>query len=299
MNSILVLLSTYNGEAHLREQLDSILNQKDVNVDLLIRDDGSTDQTLDILSNYSRKHQNISYISGINVGVTSSFFKLFEMAKLSYDYYALSDQDDIWDLDKLSIASKALANVTTDLPSLYSSNCNLYYGDNRPLQKLDKANLTPDFRNALIENIARGASLVFNRELLLKIRIPVDDRIFMHDWWIYLVASCFGNVIYDFNPHYKYRQHDNNVIGASNKKAHIAKRRLKQSKSNKSHIYNQVNAFSSHYTIPDDKKLSADIILNYKTSFKYRLRGIFGKGLFRQRKLDNLIFRILFLTNHI
>ena len=111
MYTVQVLLSTYNGEAYLKEQLDSILNQKNVAVKLFVRDDGSSDGTVDILRAYAALHDNICYLCGENCGVVASFFRLFELSDPDVDFYALSDQDDVWDEDKLSIACQKLEQM--------------------------------------------------------------------------------------------------------------------------------------------------------------------------------------------
>lgn len=304
MNTIQVLISTYNGEEYICKQLDSILKQTDVDVRILIRDDGSTDSTPQILHEYAREYENVSYIRGKNCGVVASFFRLFELADPEMDYYALSDQDDIWDLDKLKIACDRLNKVAdADRPALYCCEAILTDNDMNPIGTADgtttKKELIPDFKNAIIENIARGGSCVFNPILLRSVQIAMPDGVYMHDWWLYLVASCFGTVIHDPQTHYKYRQHEGNVLGATNSFIGKFKRRLKQSKDNKGHIEKQTLAFNRIYTVPEDKMPSVDVILKHKTSEKYRLKGCFGKYVFRQSKLDNFIFKLLFLTNHL
>ena len=102
MNKICVLMSTYNGDKYIIEQIESILNQKKVNVELLIRDDGSTDKTLEILEEYSKKYKNLKYYSGQNLKTARSFMDLLFRAG-EYEYYSFSDQDDVWDLDKLTV----------------------------------------------------------------------------------------------------------------------------------------------------------------------------------------------------
>ena len=174
-------------------------------------------------------HDNICYLCGENCGVVASFFRLFELSDPDVDFYALSDQDDVWDEDKLSIACQKLEQMrkskspkkkkndsqirTFTTPLLYC--CDAWNTDDalNPLSESMQTagkELIPDFRNALIENIARGASIVFNQALMSYIRISMPQDIYMHDWWLYLVASCFGEVYYDSAAHYKYRQHAGN-----------------------------------------------------------------------------------------
>ena len=106
MVTVLVLMSTYNGEAYLTEQVESILKQADVNVKLLVRDDGSTDNTLRILNKYATEEK-LDYITGKNINWMHSFWTLVNMAH-GADYYAFADQDDIWFPDKLARAVSVL-----------------------------------------------------------------------------------------------------------------------------------------------------------------------------------------------
>ena len=319
MYTVQVLLSTYNGEAYLKEQLDSILNQKNVVVKLFVRDDGSSDSTVDILRAYAALHDNIHYLCGENCGVVASFFRLFELSDPDVDFYALSDQDDVWDEDKLSIACQKLEQMrkakspkkkkndsqirTFETPLLYCSDA---WNTDAALNPLPESmqtvgrDLVPDFRNALIENIARGASIVFNQALMSYIRISMPQDIYMHDWWIYLVASCFGEVYYDSAAHYKYRQHTGNALGAAAPSGSSKLfRRLKQSRTNGGHISRQAKAFERIYHVPEDKQPFLNIITKYQDVKSYRKRGKSGNYLFRQDKKDNRIFQLMFYSNHL
>ncbi|WP_234973117.1 glycosyltransferase [Paenibacillus vortex] len=97
MNKVQVLLSAYNGDQYISEQIQSILNQTHPSISILIRDDGSTDLTVDVLEQLMRIHpNNIKLIKGTNVGVVSSFFELLRAADAEADYYCFCDQDDVW-----------------------------------------------------------------------------------------------------------------------------------------------------------------------------------------------------------
>lgn len=319
MYTVQVLLSTYNGETYLKEQLDSILNQKNVTVKLFVRDDGSSDGTVDILRAYAALHENIQYLCGENCGVVASFFRLFELSDPDADFYALSDQDDVWDEDKLSTACQKLEQMrkakspkkkkndslirSFATPLLYC--CNAWNTDDalnpfpESMQTIGKE-LIPDFRNALIENIARGAGIVFNQALMSYIRISMPRDIYMHDWWLYLVASCFGEVYYDSAAHYKYRQHAGNALGAASPSGCSRFfRRLKQSRTNGGHISRQAKAFERIYNVPEEKKQFLHILTKYQDVKAYRKMGKSGKYLFRQDKKDNRIFQLMFYSNHL
>ena len=122
MEKVAVLMSTYNGEQFLREQLDSILDQENVDLNLYVRDDGSNDHTIDILSEYADKHSNVHFYRGDkNLGACGSFLELLSK-EYDADYFALADQDDIWDKDKISVAIEKLKTLPADKPALYHSN---------------------------------------------------------------------------------------------------------------------------------------------------------------------------------
>lgn len=310
MYKVQVLLSTYNGEKYIREQLDSILTQKDIEVSILIRDDGSTDSTVDIIHEYCSKSSDIKLIKGSNMGACKSFFELFKEADMGYDYYALADQDDYWYVDKLTVACNMLAKIDNkeNKPLLYCCEADITDEDlnaadkNKDSKSSEAATFKakkPGFGNALIENIARGGSVVFNPTLLGMVRIDAPADCYMHDWWLYLIASCFGKAIHHNKAYYKYRQHKDNVLGASTSKLGIIKRRLSQSKTNKGHVSKQAIAFGNIYEIPEKKRIQLDVIAEYRNSFKQRIRGMSGKYLYRQSKSDNLVFRLLFFTNHL
>ena len=122
----------------------------------------------------------------------------------------------------------------------------------------------------------------------------------MHDWWLYLVASCFGEVYYDSAAHYKYRQHAGNTLGAAAPSG-CSKffRRLKQSRTNGGHISRQAKAFERIYNVPEEKKQFLHILTKYQDVKAYRKMGKSGKYLFRQNKKDNRVFQLMFYSNHL
>ena len=232
MKKALILLSTYNGEKYLNEQLDSLLNQQNISTTILIRDDGSTDETLNIINKYKNDYNHkIFFIAEKNIGWKKSFFQLLEIADKEYDnfdYYAFSDQDDIWETNKLYQGIKLLAN-NNDTPTLYCSNL-YYYKNNNNLGKIIKHPpiITP--KSALVRNYATGCTIVFNKLFLKLLNKQLPQIDIAHDYWCYLVANTCGRVIYDMNSYILYRQHDNNQIGYKPGWKEKWKRRLSQFK---------------------------------------------------------------------
>jgi glycosyltransferase involved in cell wall biosynthesis len=205
-----VLLATYNGEVYLQEQLDSILNQTHPDINIIASDDGSTDTTLKIL-----KSHNIQTHKGPCQGFTANFFNLITKAPDDSAYYAFSDQDDVWESNKLQRAIDALEALDTSKPALYCSRTALVDAHLAPMGYSPLFKKKPHFLNALVQNIAGGNTMVFNQaglKLLRQTKNP--EKIAAHDWWTYLlITGAGGTIIYDSIPSILYRQHPNNLIG--------------------------------------------------------------------------------------
>ena len=208
MKKVQVLMSTYNGEKYLREQIDSILAQKGVEVHLLVRDDGSKDKTIKIL----REYNNIELLEANNVGATNSFFALITLAG-DYDFYAFADQDDVWDEEKLIIAIQKLDEYVC--PAIYSSNTRLVDGN---LNFIRNETLKPitTLGSAIVKNYVTGCTAVFNAQLMRYLKQYTPKNAPFHDWWANLVCLSVGGVsVYDYEPHMNYRQHENNVVSGN------------------------------------------------------------------------------------
>lgn len=221
MNKILILMSTYNGEKFLKDQLNSLLRQiipENYELNILIRDDGSNDSTIEILDEYKNKG-NLEWYNGENLKPAKSFWDLIKKAPES-DYYCFCDQDDIWMDNKIMRAINALQNENNMLqPLLYCSNVMVADSDCKPLYPLDnKIEKNTDFANSLLYSLAPGCTMVFNnaaRREFIKYNMDRDFEI-IHDWLAHKIVAMLGKVIYDAIPTMYYRQHGNNVIGAQN-----------------------------------------------------------------------------------
>ena len=212
-NKVAVLMSTFNGEKYLFVQIDTILNQKDVEVLLVARDDGSSDTTCTILENYAQKYSNVMYLKDdVNLGVGRSFITLLKSAP-ECDYYAYSDQDDIWHLDKLATAIKTIKDRTT--PCLYCCNQNCVNGAGEFQHlRFSKEGMESNLVQAVFNNYYAGCTMVMNRKLRDVIIAPdrLPDMSFfkvrIHDAWTACVAYATGEVIFDGNAHMDFRRHD-------------------------------------------------------------------------------------------
>lgn len=213
-SDICVMMSTYNGEKYLKEQLDSILNQECVDVNLLIRDDGSSDNTIEIIESYQIEYPNITLIKGKNEGVIASFMDVLFVAP-ECSYYAFADQDDVWDKDKLICGIRSIIKANKD-KCLYFCKKRIVDDRLRCMKQSDIYVRDTSLGCALLNSVAAGCTMVFDNSFMKMLRMyrPENAKISMHDAWVYRVAAAVGNVIYDDTPHMSYRQHGNNVAGA-------------------------------------------------------------------------------------
>ena len=216
MKKIIILMSTYNGEQYLEEQVQSIINQKfrdgSYRVELFVRDDGSQDGTVRILEKYREKGL-LSYYVGQNVGLKKSFWDLLRCAE-DADYYAFSDQDDVWFADKLSRAVERLSKEG-DIPLLYCSDAVATDKDLHPIEGYEiHAKMLPDFPYTLTEgNIVQGCTCVFNskaRTCMMEYDMKKYPEEF-HDALAGKIISLLGRVVYDEAPSMFYRIHGNNA----------------------------------------------------------------------------------------
>lgn len=296
MKAVQVLLASYNGEKYIAQQIESICEQKGVQVDLLIRDDGSTDATCEIIGTYAQKYSNIRFYRGKHAGVQKSFFDLMKYAERRADYYAFADQDDVWLNNKLIKAVDQLEMLKdSQRPLLYASR--VIYADDKlentkPFRYQRKRGAS--FGNALLENICTGCTEVFNRQLLeLAAAHPPASDIW-HDWWLYLTAACFGEVVFDEKAYILYRQHAGNQVGMSNDWLGCWKRRFCNIHHTRGIVLRQTRDFCSAYKNLENNNCLAQEILHYKNSWKDKFRLISDNRIYRQNELDNMIYRILF-----
>lgn len=287
-----VLMSTYNGEQFLREQIESVLNQTWKNLDILIRDDGSKDQTREILKDYRDNHSNIHIYLEENCGVTRSFFELLK--KSDADFVAFCDQDDIWMEQKIE---KAVAKLRQEQgPVLYCSNKILADSTGNPMHQQDSRRRRPGFGNAVVECICTGCTAVMNRQLAEIIKTRLPDRAILHDWWSYLAACYVGTVIFDEHAYIKYRQHGQNVVGARPGFWGEVRSKAAYLRKNRGRLKGQLMDFAELYQGDSRKDALVQRILAAQY-FPGRVKILWEREIFRQSVLDEIVMRILFLIN--
>lgn len=215
--TVAVLMSTYNGEKYLKEQIESILAQNRVEVHLFVRDDVSSDNTVAILEEYS-KRKALNLICGEkNLGAGSSFMHLLYETLGDFDYYAWSDQDDVWIDDKLATA---IDMIEESGKQLYLSNLMCVDKD---LNHIGLRNTMPadiSVYSIICKNETNGCSMVFTnsfRNQLVEINRRPNDSLFesrYHDTWTGVVGAIKNEIVYDFGYHILYRQHESNEVGS-------------------------------------------------------------------------------------
>lgn len=300
---VLVVMSTYNGEKFLKEQIDSILAQEKVEVVLHIFDDCSKDSTVKLASEYVENNQNVFlHVNEKNKNFTYNFLDgLFEFKdNQDYDYYAFADQDDFWAQNKLISAINKIKEIGEC--TLYSSNLTLVDGELNPLNKtmLDMFRIKGDYNfkkhDEITRNIVTGCTMVFDNKFKNLVTQKYPENIYLHDYWIALIANYVdgAHFIYDNCPDYiLYRQHGNNLIGA--KKTSFIRRigRFLLKKDN--FTLNYFKSFYNFYEkdLRESDRIIIDKLINYKKlgNRKYIIKNIetnYKKGITRTLYLNKL-----------
>ena len=298
-------MATYNGEHHLKEQLETIKSQSYGNWDLLVSDDGSMDATLDLLNQFKddcKGQHSVQIIQGPKQGFVANFLSLVANSSSNAKYFAFSDQDDLWYEDKLQRAVDLIEKEPENIPVLYCSRTEVIFENSEFKSFLSPLmQQRPSFNNALVQSIAGGNTMVFNRAVrdsLLK--FGVDAKVASHDWWIYqVVTGVGGKVIYDGRPSLKYRQHGENLVGANRGVSALFDRAV-MFLNGRFKIYNDKNiqallANRQYLTQECQQSLNSFSLMKYGNIWQ-RLNAFFSSKIRRQGKVFNiaLCFGILF-----
>ena len=294
-NTVAVMMATYNGSKFIKEQIESILNQEAVCVKLYVRDDGSTDNTFEILKCYEQKGDLVLF-TGENYGPARNFYELLKKCN-DEDYYAWSDQDDIWDNDKLKVAVDVLNGIKNPI--------RLYWCQNRKMEDGilyddgEKIKPSVTFASSLMGSNAQGATMVFSQELKnLAIKFTPDFKKLnlFHDAWLHkLCLAVGGKVFYDYRAHITYRIHENNVVavrkteGSSN----LMERIKKQFAMNSENYYSNIaRLLLDNYgdLMPNMNKRYAVIVSEYMHNLRYKIELIFLPDFKRSGVKKNVVF---------
>lgn len=215
MKKIYVMLSSYNGEKYISEQINSILNQRNVTVELAIRDDGSSDRTVEIIKKITDRNECVHLIEGNNVGFRRSFYSLLLDAPEDCDYYAFSDQDDFWEPMKLGAAVEALEGAGEHV-KMYASGLKVVDQDLNYQYLNSFSGIRISYGSALSRQRLAGCTMVFSPGLLKlckKFRITEEmSNLFSHDAAVYYIClACGGKVVFEPNSYIQFRRHKGTV----------------------------------------------------------------------------------------
>lgn len=292
-----VVLSTYNGEKYIGEQLNSLFEQDYPDIVIYVRDDGSADSTLSILERYERQGK-IYLIKGENSGFCASFFSLLKIVKEG-DYWAFCDQDDIWKKDKISRAVRYLEEQKqNDIPLLYYSYSEMIdeNGEYIGIQKPPNGSLC--FRRMLTGTFGVGFSMVINAPLRKAMLMCDPEQVFSHDWLAGTIALAMGRVIVDQNISAFYRRLDMSVSKVTGRKklqwlwrmligeGDIKRRNIEFSKKFYEYLSKENQALIDMF----DKK---------KYSIKYALRKCFYLKRWRPTMSSEFVMRFLMLIGRV
>lgn len=295
-----ILLSTYNGEKYLREQLDSYISQKNFSMcSVLIRDDGSTDGTREILREYEQK-DGFTVCYGENCGVNASYWWLLENSDSECEYFALSDQDDVWLPDKLekSIAGIAKTQGDGDIPVLFASLSQIVDENLNPMGSTLHPNKGVGYYNAVVQNVLPGHTQVMNRSLRDVLLRHGAAEIHAVDWWFYLAAAAVGKICFAGEFTVRHRQHSGNCVGYNTSFLKKTRQRFRNLKSQKANAISvQLADFFLRYEadMPDEYRAETRRYFAAMSSCFKRIGYALTCKVYRQSSLDSALFRVLYV----
>lgn len=216
---VTILMSTYNGEQFLEEQIESIRQQTYTDWQLLIRDDGSKDRTREIIQDFCQKDNRIHFVnpdSVENLGVIKSFFHLLKH-QMS-DVYFFSDQDDVWLPEKVEMQLEEAIKYDDNQPLLVYTDLKVVDQElnvvHESMIRTQSDHANTELLQEITENTVTGGVSMINQALADLWTGQEEYDLLMHDWYLALLAAAFGHLVYIDRPSELYRQHSNNVLGA-------------------------------------------------------------------------------------
>jgi glycosyltransferase involved in cell wall biosynthesis len=291
---VAILMCTMNGAAYLAEQLRSIGEQSHSNWSLIVSDDGSSDGTLDLVKRFAAHYpQRVAVREGPHKGACANFVSLATDPAIKADYFAFSDQDDIWYANKLERALAWLQSVPPDVPAVYCGRTELVTEDGRSYGLSPLFTRPIAFGNAMIQSLGGGNTMAFNAAAKRLLETVGPLKVVLHDWWMYQLVSAVGGAIhYDRQPTLKYRQHAQNVIG-SNRGWRAGLVRLRMILKGRFRGWNAMNIAALEQVpsalIKPENRATLQLFAKARTArLLPRLYYLWKSGVYRQTALGNI-----------
>lgn len=295
-DTVAILMCTYNGASYLEQQLLSFSTQTHKNWLLFASDDNSTDTTKEILASYQQQWsmRQFEILNGPAKGFVENFMSVTRAAEGRAAYYAWSDQDDIWNADKLERALQWLKSIPADTPALYCGRTQLVDENNQDLGLSMLFRKPPSFANALMQNIGGGNTMVFNQAACqLLLQTSEKTPLVSHDWWAYIIVSgAGGRVFYDRTPCLRYRQHSGNLVGANNNSMSARFVRVRELIKGRFKQWNEINiaALERHHAhlTASNLQVLRQFARSRQKTLPVRLVLLKRSGVYRQTLMGNL-----------
>ncbi len=304
---VIVLMATYNGSKYLVEQIESIKNQTYKNWVLVIRDDGSNDDTLSIINEYAEANKNIILVSkkkGTESGACANFSALYTWAKenLNPEYIMFSDQDDIWKPRKIESTFNLMREIEMkfDSPLLVYSDLELINEEGRSLNLYIDVLPEITLNRVIAQNYCFGCTLLLNKKLIELIKeIPTDAE--NHDYWVALVAVGLGKTLFLKNSEILYRLHSNNVSSQGNSSKSRLKRYTKGFESEVGKLGLRIRMLKTFFEFYHEKlseenqRMLYDYIISYEKGFINVLMNLKKYKIIRINYVQNVAFLFLIM----
>ncbi|UIP27203.1 glycosyltransferase family 2 protein [Photobacterium sp. TLY01] len=308
MNKIDIVLATYNGEKYLREQLESIQHcdgYSELIHQLIIIDDGSTDSTASLIESAQAEDSKIRYypFDGKKRGAAKNFSRGVQYSQA--EYIMFSDQDDVWNTNKIRDCFNAICKEVTATPCLVFTDVQIVDENLEVISEsyFSLKNIGKDWyaslSNLAQQNVVSGCTTLFNRALLSR-AFPIPDSAYMHDWWLALIASVEGKIIFLDQPTIRYRQHANNTIGARKKRIFLIHQVLPRFVKSMDSVVLQAKTLVQRYPELSDNSTLSTLASLESLSFTQRMKCLLDKILYRSNvkgSIGLLIYLIFYSSS--
>ena len=290
---VAILMATRNGDRFLVQQLETIASQEAAELELWISDDGSADRTPRILERLGKSWERgkVHVQDGPRPGFAENFRSLIVSTASNADYFAFCDQDDIWEEGKLAAALSWLSSQDAGRPSLFCTRTRLIDESGETIGYSPLFRREPCFRNAIVQSIAGGNTMVMNRAAFTAVQAASRRAAFVsHDWWCYQVVTGIGGTVhYSPTPGLGYRQHGANLVG-DNSTWRARYDRVRRIAAGRFRDWNTINIKAleqiADMLTDDARQVLADFKQSREGSIGNRLAALRRSGAHRQRTVE-------------